>query len=50
MAKIARNHARTTCFIADDLRRRRPAIDSLLKQVGLEKADLDNPKKLIERA
>ena len=37
-------HARTAGYIVDDLRRRRLAVDKLLKEVGLGKADLSNPE------
>ena len=46
-------------FVVDDLRRRRLPLDKLLKEVGLQKADLANPEarvpyasaiRLIERA
>src|SRR5262245_13471932 len=50
MAKLPKIHARMACFIADDLRRRRLAIDGLLKQVGLQKADLDNPENRLPQA
>jgi AraC-like DNA-binding protein len=59
MAKVPKIHARMACFIADDLRRRRLGIDALLKEVGLQKADLSSPEnplpqssvlRLIERA
>jgi AraC-like DNA-binding protein len=44
MAKVPKIHARSAGFIVDDLRRRRLAVDKLLKEVGLEKADLSNPE------
>src|SRR5215475_4408133 len=44
MAKVPKIHARMACFIADDLRRRRLAVDGLLKEVGLQKADLSSPE------
>ena len=59
MAKVPKIHARMACFIADDLRRRRLSVDGLLKEVGLQKADLSSPENrlpqtpvlhLIERA
>jgi AraC-like DNA-binding protein len=50
MATVPKIHARMGCFIADDLRRRRLAIDGLLKQVGLQKADLNNPENRLPQA
>ena len=50
MEKAPKIHARMACFIADDLRRRRLAIDGLLKQVRLRKADLDNPDNRLPQA
>src|SRR5215468_1084924 len=50
MAKAPKIHARMAGFIADDLRRRRLAIDGLLKQVGLQKADLANPENRLPQA
>ena len=44
MASIPKIHARTAGYIVDDLRRRRLAVDKLLQEVGLEKADLSNPE------
>ena len=44
MANVPKIHARTAGYIVDDLRRRRLAVDKLLKEVGLEKADLSNPE------
>jgi AraC-like DNA-binding protein len=43
MAKVPTIHARSAGFIVDDLRRRRLAFNTLLKEVGLQKADLSNP-------
>ena len=43
MAKVPEIHARSARFIVDDLRRRRLAVDDLLKDVGLQKVDLSNP-------
>ena len=43
MAKVPTIHARSAGFIVDDLRRRRLAVDNLLREVGLQKADLANP-------
>src|SRR4029077_2833425 len=37
-------HARSAGYIVDDLRRRRLAVDKLLQEVGLRKADLSNPE------
>jgi AraC-like DNA-binding protein len=44
MANVPKIHARTVGYIVDDLRRRRLAVDKLLKEVGLGKADLSNPE------
>ena len=44
MANVPKIHARTAGYIVDDLRRRRLAVDGLLKEVGLGKADLSNPE------
>jgi AraC-like DNA-binding protein len=44
MANVPKIHARTAGYIVDDLRRRRLAVDKLLKEVGLGKADLSNPE------
>ena len=44
MANVSRIHARSARFIVDDLRRRGLAIDGLLKEVGLQEADLSNPE------
>lgn len=44
MAKVPKIHARSASFIVDDLRRRRLAVNELLKEVGLEKADLSSPE------
>jgi AraC-like DNA-binding protein len=44
MANVPKIHARTAGYIVDDLRRRRLAVDELLKDVGLAKADLSNPE------
>ena len=44
MANVPKIHARTAGYILDDLRRRRLAVDKLLQEVGLEKADLANPE------
>lgn len=38
------------CFLADDLRRRRLAIDGLLKEVGLQKADLSSHENRLPQA
>jgi AraC-like DNA-binding protein len=43
MAKVPTIHARSAGFIVDDLRRRGLAVDKLLKEVGLQKADLSVP-------
>jgi AraC-like DNA-binding protein len=59
MDKVPKIHARMACFIVEDLRRRRFDVDALLKEVGLQKADLSSPENrlpqpavlnLIERA
>jgi hypothetical protein len=42
VAKVPAIHARSASFIVDDLRRRLLAVDRLLKEVGLQKADLSN--------
>src|SRR5262245_28177507 len=44
MAKVPKIHARTAGYILDDLRRRALTADNLLKEVGLQKADLANPE------
>jgi AraC-like DNA-binding protein len=44
MAQVPKIHARTAGFIVDDLRRRRLAVDKLLQEVGLRKADLSDPE------
>ena len=44
MANVPKIHARSAGFIVDDLRRRRLAVDKLLHEVGLRKADLSNPE------
>jgi AraC-like DNA-binding protein len=43
MAKVPTIHARSAGFIVDDLQRRKFAVDTLLEEVGLQKADLSNP-------
>ncbi len=43
MAKVLTTEARVANFIIDDLRRRRIAVDGLLKEVGLRKPDLVSP-------
>src|SRR5262249_14346232 len=43
MAKVPEIHVRSAGFIVDDLRRRGLSVDKLLKEVGLQKADLSNP-------
>jgi AraC-like DNA-binding protein len=44
MANVPKIHARSAGYIVDDLRRRRLAVDKLLQEVGLRKADLSNPE------
>src|SRR5262245_28965446 len=50
MAKVPKIQARMACFVADDLRHRRIAIDALLKEVGLGKTDLDKPEGRLPQA
>jgi AraC-like DNA-binding protein len=50
MEKVPKIQARMACFIADDLRRRRLAVDGLLKEVGLQKADLSSPENRLPQA
>ena len=59
MATTSKMDARLAQFVVDDLRRRRLPVDGLLKEVGLQKADLAGPEgrvpyapgvRLIERA
>src|SRR5215472_7054679 len=50
MQKVPKIHARMACFIADDLRRRRLGVDGLLKEVGLQKADLSSPENRLPQA
>src|SRR5215510_12060169 len=50
MAKVPKIQARMACFVADDLRRRRLAIDGMLKEVGLQKSDLSSPENLLPQA
>src|SRR5262245_6116994 len=50
MEKVPKIHARMACFIADDLRRRRLAVDGLLKEVGLQEADLSSPENRLPQA
>jgi hypothetical protein len=50
MAKAPKIQARMACFIADDLRRRRLAIEGLLKEVGLQKADLSSHENRLPQA
>ena len=50
MAKVPKIQARMACFIADDLRRRRLAVAGLLKEVGLQEADLSNPENRLPQA
>ena len=59
MAQVPKMDARMVQFVVDDLRRRRLPVDGVLKEVGLQRADLANPEgrlpyasavRLIERA
>ena len=44
MAKLPMMDVRMARFVVDDLRRRRLPVDGLLKEVGLQKADLASPE------
>ena len=44
MAKAPRIDARMARFVVEDLRRRRIAVDELLKEVGLRRSDLASPE------
>jgi AraC-type transcriptional regulator len=44
MAQVPKMDARMVQFVVDDLRRRRLPVDGVLKEVGLQRADLANPE------